>query len=63
MAFVFNVALYRRNACGYGTLKQNRAGNRWVNSFFDLIRAICSAHRPTDPTKRRSNFAIRLRQH
>jgi transposase len=63
MAFVFNVALYRRTACGYGTLKQTLAGNRWVKSFFDLIGAICTAHRPTNSTTRRSNLAIRLRQH
>jgi transposase len=62
MAFVFNVALYRRNACGYGTLKQNLAGNRWVKSFFAFIRAVCGAIRPIDSRSRRPNFAIRLRQ-
>jgi sugar (pentulose or hexulose) kinase len=47
MAFVFNVALYRRSACGYGTLKQALAGNRWEKPFFAFLRAMGGALRRT----------------
>ena len=40
MAFVFNVALFRRNACGYGTVKQHLAGNRWMETFLALMRVM-----------------------
>ena len=59
MAFVFNVALYRRNACGYGTLKQNLAGNRWEKSFSAFVRAVCGALRRPGSTSQRPDFAPR----
>ena len=57
------MAHYRRNACGYGTLKQTLAGNRWVKSFFDLFRAVFGVPIPIDARTWSPGFVIRIRQH
>ncbi|MBL9159327.1 MAG: transposase [Verrucomicrobiales bacterium] len=56
MAFVFNVAIYRRKACGYGTLKQALAGNRWEKPFFAILRAMEGALRRIGSPMAHPNF-------
>jgi transposase len=45
-AFTFNLAIYGRNVHGFGTLKQYRAGNRWIDALFALVRRVLRRFTP-----------------